>query len=87
MCGTCKHALHMSVMVQIRHVPDDVHRKLKMRAAAAGMPLSEFLLREVTHIAERPSLEEWLARVDRRKPARVDEDSVGAVRAERQSRR
>ena len=77
----------MPVMVQIRHVPDEVHRKLKMRATKAGMPLSEFLLREVTQIANRPSMEEWLARVNGRRPVRLAEDAGEAVKAERQGRR
>ena len=51
---------HMSKMIQIRNVPDHIHRLLKMRAAEAGMSLSEFLVREVSLIADRPSLNEIL---------------------------
>jgi plasmid stability protein len=47
----------MPKMVQIRHVPDDVHRRLKARAAVAGMSLSDYLLAEVRRALERPTLE------------------------------
>jgi plasmid stability protein len=53
----------MGVMIQIRNVPDDLHRRLKSRAALAGMSLSEYLLREIGQIAERPTLEELRARL------------------------
>jgi len=43
--------MRMSVMVQIRNMPDDLHRRLKSRAALAGMSLSEYLLRELRHVA------------------------------------
>src|SRR6185437_15336512 len=52
MCSTCSHVEHMSKMIQIRHVPDRLHRRLKARAAAAGMPLSDYLRRELR--ARRP---------------------------------
>ena len=41
----------MSVMIQIRNVPDDLHRTLKARAAKAGMSLSDYLLDEVRRVA------------------------------------
>ncbi len=73
-------------MIQIRHVPDSLHRKLKSRAALAGMSLSEFLLREVERIAERPSPEEFAARLARRPALSIRESAAEAVRAERNSR-
>jgi antitoxin FitA len=45
----------MSKMVQLRHVPDDLHRQLKARAALAGLSLSDYLLLEVRRLAEPPS--------------------------------
>ena len=42
-------------MIQIRNVPDPLHRKLKSRAALAGMSLSDYLLREIRAVAERPT--------------------------------
>jgi plasmid stability protein len=47
----------MSSMIQIRNVPDALHRELKSRAALAGMSLSDYLLSEIRHIAERPTLD------------------------------
>lgn len=73
-------------MIQLRHVPDDVHRKLKARAALEGLSLSDFLLREVRGIAERPTVSELRARVRSRAPARLRESPARAVRAERESR-
>jgi len=86
MQSACTHVLCMSTMIQIRNVPDEVHRTLKVRAAQAGMSLSEFLLREVIHVAQRPTLEEVLKRIAERGPAQVSTDSPAAVRAEREAR-
>jgi antitoxin FitA len=87
MCATWLHACRMPVMVQIRHVPDEIHRKLKMRAAERGMALSDFLLREVSEVANRPTLEEVVERMRRRPKATVRIDSAALVRAERGARR
>jgi len=76
----------MASMIQIRNVPEEIHRTLKARAAEAGMTLSEFLLREVTHVAQRPTLEQVLRRIEERGPATVSIDSATAVRGERESR-
>lgn len=71
----------MSKMVQVRNVPDALHRKLKSRAALAGLPISEFLLREIQRVVERPTQAEILERL-RALPA-VEVDNVAAVRDER----
>ncbi|MFO1313075.1 MAG: hypothetical protein U1F41_13525 [Burkholderiales bacterium] len=76
----------MSTMIQLRHVPDDLHRKLKARAALAGMSLSDYLLREIREIAERPTVAELRARLDRRTPVRLSLSPARAVRAERDAR-
>jgi plasmid stability protein len=73
----------MTTMIQIRNVPDALHRRLKSRAALAGMSLSDYLLSEIRHVAERPTLDELRARLEQR-PGMIP--SVGpaqAVRAER----
>lgn len=80
------YVFHMSKMIQLRNVPDHVHRLLKMRAAEAGMSLSEFLVREVSRIADRPSLDEILKRLQGREPISPSETSASAVRAEREAR-
>jgi plasmid stability protein len=76
----------MSKMIQIRNVPDDVHRTLKVRAAASRMSLSDFLLREVERIASQPTLDELLTRIKADRSAAPGEDSATAVRAEREAR-
>jgi plasmid stability protein len=70
----------MPKMIQIRNVPDDLHRKLKVRAAQKGMSLSDYLLAEVERIAEVPTLEELTARIRRRKPVVTGEDSATVIR-------
>ena len=76
----------MSVMVQIRNVPDELHRKLKARAALAGMSISEYLLREMERSLERPTREELLERLRSRQRVEPTESVVEAVRAEREGR-
>jgi antitoxin FitA len=58
----------MSKMIQIRNVPDALHRRLKARAALEGKSLSDYLLAEIREIAERPTVEEMRARLARRAP-------------------
>jgi plasmid stability protein len=76
----------MSTMIQLRHVPDDLHRKLKARAALAGMSLSDYLLREIREMAERPTIAELRTRLDRRTSVRPTLSPAKAVRAERDGR-
>jgi plasmid stability protein len=76
----------MGKMVQIRNVPDQLHRTLKSRAALAGLSLSDFLLREVRKVAERPSTEELLERLATRREVRPDVAPAAAVREERDRR-
>jgi antitoxin FitA len=76
----------MSIMVQIRNVPDDLHRQLKSRAALAGMSLSDYLLGELRRIGERPTLAELRERLNRRLPTNPSPEPAEAVRAERDSR-
>jgi plasmid stability protein len=73
----------MSVMIQIRHVPDALHRRLKARAAMAGMSLSDFLLGEIRQTAERPTLDELRARLAQRRPVVPSVPPAEAVRLER----
>jgi plasmid stability protein len=73
-------------MIQVRHVPDEIHRKLKARAALEGMSLSDFLLREMRGIAERPTVSELRARVLARSTPKLSESAAKAVRGERDAR-
>jgi plasmid stability protein len=76
----------MSTMIQIRNVPDTLHRRLKARAAVSGMSLSDYLLQQIRAVAERPTVEELQARLARRSVVRLSVDTADAVRAERDSR-
>ena len=73
-------------MIQIRNVPDGLHRRLKARAALAGMSLSDYLLHEIRRVAERPTLEELRARLESRPAVTPAESPAEAVRSERDSR-
>ena len=76
----------MSKMVQLRNVPDALHRSLKARAALAGMSLSDYLLAEIREIAERPTLAEMRDRLRTRKPVAAELDTASLVREERDAR-
>ena len=78
--------MHMSKMIQLRNVPDALHRSLKARAAMAGMSLSDYLLAEIREIAERPTLAELRDRLQTRKPVTVQLDTARMVREEREAR-
>ena len=77
---TCDTLISMSKMIQIRNVPDQLHRTLKVRAARAGMTLSDYLLSEIEQIAEKPSLHEWLEKVSRDEPVEVEEPPEAIIR-------
>jgi antitoxin FitA len=70
----------MSKMIQIRNVPDEVHKALKIRAAKEGMSLSDFLRREVTRVAGTLSVREAIERARSRGPVELDEDPVVTIR-------
>ncbi|MBE0594840.1 MAG: hypothetical protein M9951_01590 [Burkholderiaceae bacterium] len=76
----------MTTMIQIRNVPDDIHRSLKSKAALEGLTLSDFLLREVRQIASRPTPAEMMTRLSSRAPVKSQESMAQAVRRERDSR-
>ena len=76
----------MSKMIQIRHVPDALHRRLRARAAGAGMTLSDYLRQELEHVAGQLTPAELRTRLMALPPAIVSESAVDAVRAERDSR-
>jgi plasmid stability protein len=71
--------------IQVRNVPDAMHRSLKARAAMAGRSLSAYLLAEIKLIAERPTLAELRRRVRRRTAVAVEIDTARLVREERGS--
>jgi len=85
MYSTLKYAIHMSKMIQLRNVPDALHRSLKARAAMAGMSLSDYLLAEIKEIAERPTLAELRDRLHTRKAVTLALDTARLVREEREA--
>ena len=76
----------MPKMIQLRKVPDGLHRSLKARAAMAGMSLSDYLVMEIREIAERPTLLEMRERLSKREPVFTKFDSARLVREERDAR-
>ncbi|MGH8970598.1 MAG: FitA-like ribbon-helix-helix domain-containing protein [Actinomycetes bacterium] len=72
--------------LQIRNVPDDVHRTLKARAAMAGMSLSDYALAELRRLAEEPTQEEVFARIAARRRPDLPISAADIIRAERDSR-
>jgi antitoxin FitA len=71
--------------IQIRNVPPDLHRKLKIRATEAGLTLSEYLLREVERTAGRPTIAELTERIRGRKLAKLTTPSADLIREDRDS--
>ena len=76
----------MSKMIQLRNVPDALHRTLKARAAKAGMSLSDYLLSEIREIAEKPTLAELAERLHQYEPVTADLDTVRLLHEEREAR-
>ena len=69
--------------IQIRNVPDPIHRALRARAAAAGVSLSDFALAELERIAEHPPIADLLARAQARAGGATTKAVVAAVRSGR----
>ena len=76
----------MPKMIQIRHVPDAVHRKLKVRAANLGLSLSDYLMQEIIPLAELPTMSEFLERLEQRQRVSLREASSVTVRRGREGR-
>lgn len=76
----------MSKMLQVRHVPDDVHAELRRRAATAGVSLSDYVLRELERVTARPPMVEVFARSASRRVELPLEDVVAGIRADRDTR-
>jgi len=76
----------MARMIQIRNVPEPVHRTLKSRAAQAGMTLSDYLLAEVQQIADLPTIAELTQRIRQRTPADIRDSSAPVIRRHRDAK-
>lgn len=83
---TSASSTNMPRTIQIRNVPDVLHRRLKARAARVGMSLSGYLLAEISRAAERPTLDEMRDRLHQREPVALPFPAARAVRAERDAR-
>ena len=86
MCSTCIHPVRMAKMIQLRNVPDELHRKLKARAAQAGMSLSDYLLEQIKRDAEAPTVEELIARLESWTPVKMSKSAAQIIREEREKR-
>lgn len=77
---------HMPTMIRVRNVPDSLHRKLDARAVEAGMPLSEYVLRELARLVERPTRGDVLARIRSRAPVELSTPADVWIREARDGR-
>ncbi len=77
---TCDKLLGMPKMIQIRNVPDELHRTLKAKAARLGMTLSDYLLSEIEQVAEKPTLSEMMERLRNQEPVELDEPPEVTIR-------
>jgi hypothetical protein len=84
MSDTQVNVVHMSKMIQVRNVSDEMHRVLKASAAAEGISLSDYIKRELGGITAKAGLEEIDARVRARGPSKVRRETV--LRILRESR-
>lgn len=75
-----------STMVQVRNVPSELHRRLKVRAASEGMSMSDYILREIRKSLDRPTQQEFLERLRARPLRRPRRSAAELIRAERDSR-
>jgi plasmid stability protein len=73
-------------MIQVRDVPDSVHGTLKSRAAREGMSLSDFIKRELERVAERPTMQEWLALTQQGEPIATKRTAAQVIREMREER-
>lgn len=85
MRSACLHVQRMG-MIQIRNVPDDLHRRLKARAAKEGMSLSDYMLSELQFIADRPTMEEIDERLKSLPPVQLSKSAAELVREDRDGR-
>jgi hypothetical protein len=86
MPGAKVHVAHMPKMIQIRHVPDRLHRRLTARAAAAGMTLSDYLRVELEQVSTQLTPAEVRKRLTGLEPVNVRESPAHAIRAGRDAR-
>ena len=74
---------HMAKMIQLRNVPEHLHRKLRTRAARQGLSLSAYLIREIEQVANRPTIDDIRQRLRHRTPVVPPIYRARAIREER----
>ena len=74
--ATPVNVVHMSKMIQIRNVPDEMHRALKVRAAEEGISLSDYIKRELGAMTSKVSFDEIDARIRARGPSQVKRETI-----------
>lgn len=79
MSATWPNVVHMPKMIQIRNVPDDVHTTLKVRAAAEGISLSDYIKRDLEELARQATLEDIFTRARARGESGVSAEQIVAV--------
>lgn len=83
MCTTCTRVCNMAKMIQVRNVPDSIHRTLKAKAALAGKSLSDWILEELEALAALPTEEELLERLREAEPFTMKRSSAKIIRKDR----
>jgi antitoxin FitA len=84
MSATWPNVSHMSKMIQIRDVPDEVHRTLKVRASAEGLSLSDYIKRDLEQLAKQATIEDVFASARARGESGITtEELVAGIRASR----
>ena len=76
----------MNKMVQIRNLPERMHRKLKARAASEGMTITDYLARLIERDLEKPTIKEWFRLVESRPKVHLDPPPEVLIREDRDSR-
>jgi len=71
------------MMIQIRNVPDSLHRRLKARAALEGVSMSLYVLREIEKSLARPSRQELLQAIRQQPDIVLDRSPADVLREER----
>jgi len=82
MSAAWPNVVHMSKMIQIRDVPDEVHRTLKVRAAAEGLSLSDYIKRDLEELAKQATLEDVFAGARARGESGLTAEEIVAVQRE-----
>jgi plasmid stability protein len=86
MRGACVHASCMSRMLQVRNVPEALHRRLKMRAAGKGQTLTDYVLDVLKRADREPSIEEWLEELRALPATRLSVSPAALIRKARKAR-